>query len=48
MAKIKIAVVGVGNCASSLVQGIAYYKGKKGEDAIGLMHGDLGGGERED
>jgi myo-inositol-1-phosphate synthase len=43
MAKIKIAVVGVGNCASSLVQGIAYYKGKKGEDAIGLMHWDLGG-----
>lgn len=38
MAKIKIAVVGVGNCVSSLVQGIAYDKEKKGEDVIGLMH----------
>jgi len=36
--KIKIAIVGVGNCASSLVQGIHYYKTKTPEDAIGLMH----------
>lgn len=43
MAKIRIAIVGVGNCASSLVQGIAYYKGKKERDAIGLMHWDIGG-----
>lgn len=43
MAKIKIAVVGLGNCACALLQGIAYYKGKKGGDAIGLMHWDLGG-----
>ncbi|MBN2061593.1 MAG: inositol-3-phosphate synthase [Deltaproteobacteria bacterium] len=41
--KIKIAIAGVGNCASSLVQGIHYYKGKKPEDAIGLMHWDIGG-----
>ena len=43
MAKIKIAIVGVGNCASSLVQGIAYYKEKSDRDAIGLMHWDIGG-----
>ena len=38
MRKIKIAVVGVGNCASSLIQGIEYYKHRKPADAIGLMH----------
>ena len=43
MAKIKIAIVGVGNCASSLVQGISFYKEKKSEEIIGLMHWDLGG-----
>jgi myo-inositol-1-phosphate synthase len=41
--KIKIAVIGLGNCASSLIQGIHYYKDKKSEDAIGLMHWDIGG-----
>lgn len=43
MEKIKIAVVGLGNCASSLLQGIEYYKDKKPEEAIGLMHWDIGG-----
>ena len=43
MAKIRIAVVGVGNCASSLVQGIAHYQDKTAEDAVGLMHWDIGG-----
>lgn len=43
MGKIKIAIVGVGNCASSLVQGIEYYKHRSADDAIGLMHWDLGG-----
>lgn len=43
MEKIKIAIIGVGNCASSLIQGIHYYKDKKPEDAIGLMHWDIGG-----
>jgi len=42
MGKIKIAIVGVGNCASSLLQGIEYYKNKDREDAIGLMHWDIG------
>ena len=41
--KIKIAIVGLGNCASSLIQGIHYYDGKNPEDAIGLMHWDIGG-----
>ena len=42
MNKIKIAIVGIGNCASSLLQGIEYYKGKNSNDAIGLMHWDIG------
>jgi myo-inositol-1-phosphate synthase len=42
--KIKIAIVGVGNCASSLVQGLTYYKkAKKNDQIFGLMHVDFGG-----
>jgi myo-inositol-1-phosphate synthase len=41
--KIRIAIVGVGNCASSLVQGIRYYADKSAESAIGLMHWQIGG-----
>jgi myo-inositol-1-phosphate synthase len=41
--KIKVVIVGVGNCASSLIQGIHYYQDKSAEDAIGLMHWDIGG-----
>ncbi len=43
MGKIKIAIVGVGNCASSLVQGIHYYADKGPDDCNGLMNWDLGG-----
>ena len=43
MDKIKIAIAGVGNCASSLVQGLHYYKDKNLKDAIGLMHWEIGG-----
>ncbi|HEX54856.1 MAG: inositol-3-phosphate synthase [Candidatus Altiarchaeales archaeon] len=43
MNKIKIAIIGVGNCASSLIQGIHYYKNKNEEDATGLMHWDING-----
>lgn len=43
MGKIKIAIAGMGNCASSLVQGIEYYKKGTPKDAIGLMHWDIGG-----
>ncbi len=42
--KIRVAIVGVGNCASSLVQGRQYYENAKPGDLIpGLMHVDLGG-----
>jgi len=41
--KVKLAIVGVGNCASSLVQGIYYYQGKSEEEMSGLMHFDVGG-----
>jgi myo-inositol-1-phosphate synthase len=43
MEKIKVAIVGVGNCCSSLVQGIYYYRDKHPDDAVGLMHWDIGG-----
>jgi myo-inositol-1-phosphate synthase len=43
VAKIRIGIVGVGNCASSLVQGLTYYADKRPEDAIGLMHWEVGG-----
>lgn len=43
MDKIKIAIVGMGNCASSLIQGIHYYSDQDSENAIGLMHFNLGG-----
>ena len=48
MDKIKIAIVGVGNCASSLIQGIYYYRNKGAGDSIGLMHWDIGGYEPGD
>jgi len=44
MGKIKVAIIGVGNCASSLVQGIHYYRNaKEGERIAGIMHTNLGG-----
>lgn len=44
MSKINVAIIGVGNCASSLVQGVHYYKdAKEGEQIPGLMHINLGG-----
>jgi len=46
--KIKIAIAGVGNCASSLVQGLEYYQHKNSEDAAGLIHAELGGYRLED
>jgi myo-inositol-1-phosphate synthase len=42
--KVRVAIIGVGNCASSLVQGVHYYREAKPEDFIpGLMHVNLGG-----
>ena len=44
MGKINVAIIGVGNCASSLVQGVYYYgKAKENEFVPGLMHVNLGG-----
>jgi myo-inositol-1-phosphate synthase len=42
--KVRVAIVGVGNCASSLVQGVEFYRNAKDEDTVpGLMHVNLGG-----
>ena len=41
--RINVALVGVGNCASSLVQGIAHYRNGGQNEQIGLLHWDLGG-----
>ncbi len=41
--QINVGLIGVGNCASSLVQGIAHYQNGGANDQIGLMHWDLGG-----
>jgi myo-inositol-1-phosphate synthase len=42
--KVRVAIIGVGNCANSLLQGVEYYKDAKPEDSVpGLMHVDLGG-----
>jgi myo-inositol-1-phosphate synthase len=42
--KVRVAIIGVGNCASALVQGVEFYKNVKESDSIpGLMHVNLGG-----
>jgi myo-inositol-1-phosphate synthase len=42
--KVKVAIVGVGNCANSFIQGVEYYKdADPAEQVPGLMHVDLGG-----
>jgi myo-inositol-1-phosphate synthase len=47
--KVRIAIVGVGNCASSLVQGLSYYRNHSGNEPIaGLMSADVGGYEPGD
>ena len=44
MPEIRVALVGVGNSASALVQGVQYYKGAKEDTAVpGLMHVNFGG-----
>ncbi|KQM64822.1 inositol-3-phosphate synthase [Sphingomonas sp. Leaf17] len=42
MSNIRIAIVGVGNCASSLVQGLTHYR-EGTNDTVGLMHWEMGG-----
>ena len=47
--KVRVAIVGVGNCASALVQGVHYYKNAgAGEQIPGIMHADLGGYQIKD
>jgi myo-inositol-1-phosphate synthase len=42
--KVRVAIIGVGNCASSLVQGVHYYRDAKDDASVpGLMHVNLGG-----
>jgi myo-inositol-1-phosphate synthase len=42
--KVRVAIIGVGNCASSFVQGVQYYRGADAKHPVpGLMHVDLGG-----
>jgi myo-inositol-1-phosphate synthase len=42
--KVRVAIIGVGNCASSLVQGVEFYKNARDADRVpGLMHVNLGG-----
>src|SRR6187200_2245842 len=42
--KVRVAIVGVGNCANSFIQGVTYYKdADPAEEVPGLMHVDLGG-----
>jgi myo-inositol-1-phosphate synthase len=42
--KVRVAIIGVGNCASSFVQGVHYYKDAKEKDKVpGIMHVNLGG-----
>ncbi|MBU1319798.1 MAG: inositol-3-phosphate synthase [candidate division Zixibacteria bacterium] len=44
MSKVRVAIIGVGNCASSFVQGVHYYRNASENDFIpGLMHVNLGG-----
>ena len=42
--KVRVAIIGVGNCANSFMQGLTYYHEAKREEFVpGLMHVDLGG-----
>lgn len=42
--KVRVAIIGVGNCASSFVQGVHFYRNDRDDDQIpGLMHTNLGG-----
>jgi myo-inositol-1-phosphate synthase len=43
MGGIRVAIAGLGNCASSLVQGIEYYRTRDASEHAGLMHASIGG-----
>ena len=46
--EIRLAIVGVGNCASALIQGIEYYRDHDPERSAGLLHPEIGGYRIED
>lgn len=46
--KIKVAIIGAGNCAKSLVEGVQYYTEHKDEHLSGMMREDIGGYKAED
>ena len=48
MGRIKLAIVGVGNCACSLLQGIEYYRARTSAETAGLRHSVIGGYRLED
>ncbi|MFH0927528.1 MAG: myo-inositol-1-phosphate synthase [Candidatus Micrarchaeota archaeon] len=48
MGRIKVGVIGTGNCFAGLYQGLQYYKTHKLDEAAGLMHPELGGYKLED
>lgn len=41
--KIKVGIIGIGNCAAGLVQGIEYYRQHPEREVVGIMHQDIGG-----
>jgi myo-inositol-1-phosphate synthase len=43
---IRLAMAGVGNCASSLIQGLEFYKNRDGDALADLMHARIGNGGR--
>ena len=43
MSKIRVAIAGLGSCASALIQGVEYYMNQKEGNIPGLMHVDFGG-----
>ena len=44
MPSVKVAIIGIGNCASALIQGVQYYENAKSDELIpGLLHVDFGG-----
>ena len=48
MPKLRLAIAGVGNCASSLLQGLAYYRDHDPSQSAGLLHPEIGGYRIED
>jgi myo-inositol-1-phosphate synthase len=48
MEKIKVAIIGTGNCAKSLVEGVQFYTDEKNAESTGMMKNDIGGYKAKD